>query len=266
MGEEVAGMGSPFPGVDPFLEGQDVWHDFHQTFIVTWRELLMRKLPAQYIARVEEFVYLDRSRGDGYEGVRIPDLAIDRRTKKRRTRPSKADVVTLEPTVLQNVLDDPVREGFIEVKRKSDESLVAVLELLSPTNKSGSGRGEYLLKRESILRKTVHLVELDLLLRGPRLPLKQRLPKAHYYAFISRSDRRPDCDVYHWTIRDPLPVIPIPLEAPDHDVAIDLQDVFTQTFRRGPFDHLVEYDKPIGLPLADEVDAWVRKRASASKR
>ena len=57
-------MGSRFPGVDPFLEGQGVWHDFHQTFIVTWREILMRRLPGNYVARVEEHVYLDRGGDD----------------------------------------------------------------------------------------------------------------------------------------------------------------------------------------------------------
>ena len=35
---------------------------------------------------------------------------------------------------------------------------------------------------------------------------------------LSRADRRPDADVYAWTVRDPLPSIPIPLLPPDPDV------------------------------------------------
>ena len=29
-------MPSPFPGMNPYLEQPDVWHDFHQGFIPRW--------------------------------------------------------------------------------------------------------------------------------------------------------------------------------------------------------------------------------------
>jgi len=251
-------MGSPFPGVDPFLEGQGVWADFHHTFITTWRELVMRKVPTNYIARVEEHVYLDRSRGDE-PGERVPDIVVEQSGPVGQPRFS-GGAATAEPAILQNIMHDPIREGYIEVQRRSDDSVVAVLELLSPTNKSGSGRGEYLVKRDALLKKPVHLVEVDLLLKGPRLPLQQRLPEAHYYAFVSRGDRRPDCEVFHWTIRERLKTIPIPLEPPDPDLIIDLQEVFDLTFSRGPFDALVRYDEPVGLSLSESIRDWVQER------
>src|SRR6266498_5350153 len=245
-------MGSPFPGVDPFLEGQGVWADFHHTFISTWRELVMRKLPSNYVARVQEHVYLDRSRGEE-AGERVPDVAVVQTGPHGRSPTPGGAAITLEPTVLQNIMDDPIREGFIEVQRRSDDSVVGVLELLSRTNKSGAGRGEYLVKRDALLQQSIHLVEVDLLLKGPRLPLRQRLPDGHFYAYVSRADRRPDCEVFHWTIREPLPKIPIPLEPPDADVTIDLQEVFDITFSRVPFDALVNYAKPIGLSLSESI-------------
>jgi hypothetical protein len=33
-------MPSPFPGIDPFLEGPAYWSDFHATFINYWREAM----------------------------------------------------------------------------------------------------------------------------------------------------------------------------------------------------------------------------------
>ncbi len=33
-------MPSPFPGMNPYLEQDDVWTDFHQSFIPLVRELL----------------------------------------------------------------------------------------------------------------------------------------------------------------------------------------------------------------------------------
>src|SRR6266487_1433964 len=153
-------MGSPFPGVDPFLEGQGVWHDFHQTFVVTWREILMRRLPGNYVARVEEHVYLDRGGDD--EGVqrRVPDVVVEQSPDhdRRRATTESSGGVTIEPQVVRHIIGDPVREGYIEIVRRSDSSLVAVLELLSPTNKIGEGRGEYLVKRDQLLRQRVHLV------------------------------------------------------------------------------------------------------------
>ena len=257
-------MPSPFPGVDPFIEGQGVSHDFHQTFVVTWRELLMRKLPTNYIARVEEHVYLDRG-GEGEElQRRIPDVLVEQRAAKGQPR-DVSGAITLEPTVLQNIIGDPIREAYIEVVRRGDNSLVAVLELLSPANKSGSGRGEYLLKRDQILRGPAHLVEVDVLLRGGRMPFRGSLPAGHFFAMISRANRRPDCEVYAWTIRDRLPAIPVPLESPDPDLVIDLHDVYTTAFERGPFNELVRYDRPIGLIVADEMQRWVTERLSSRR-
>jgi hypothetical protein len=253
-------MASPFPGVDPFIEGQGVSHDFHQTFIVTWREFLMKKLPAHYVARVEEHIYLDRGGGDEEGPVRrVPDVLIEQRSPKGAAREASG-AVTLKPTIVRNIIGDPIREGYIEVVRRGDNSLVAVLELLSPTNKTGSGRGEYLLKRDQVLRGPAHLVELDLLLRGPRMPFRDALPEGHFFAMISRADRRPECEVHAWTVRDRLPAIPIPLEVPDPDVVIDLHEVYTTTFARGPYDDLVRYDQPIGVPMADDMRNWVNGR------
>jgi hypothetical protein len=258
-------MGSAFPGVDPFLEGQGVWHDFHQTFVVTWREILMRRLPTNYVARVEERVYLDRGIGDD-EGVqrRVPDVLVEQRGEKGSPRETSG-AVTLQPRVPKHIIGDPIRDAYIEVVRRGDNSLVAVLELLSPANKTGEGRGEYLVKRDQLLQQRVHLVELDLLLRGPRMPFRESLPAGHFFAMVSRADRRPDCGIYPWTIRDPLPTIPIPLEAPDADVAIDLQHVFTTTFERGPFDQLVRYDEPVGISMADDMRTWVGDRLRSTR-
>ena len=68
-------------------------------------------------------------------------------------------------------------ERWIEIKRLPDRSLVTVIEILSPTNKIGSGRAEYIEKRKEWIRQPIHLVEIDLLLGGQRLPMGGRLPR-----------------------------------------------------------------------------------------
>ena len=113
------------------------------------------------------------------------------------------------------VVMEEIRETYIEVRYRPDRKLVAVLELLSPTNKINFGIGEYLHKRMAILKQPVHLVELDLLVGGHRLPMERPLPPGDYFALIARSEHCPMADVYHWRVRNPLPHIPIPLKSPD---------------------------------------------------
>ncbi len=84
----------------------------------------------------------------------------------------------------------------------------------SPWNQSGEGYWEYRARRRKLTRQNVHLVELDLLVRGQRLPMEQELPPADFYVFLSRGDRRPQCDVFAWSVRQPLPRNPIPLRRP----------------------------------------------------
>ncbi len=119
---------------------------------------------------------------------------------------------------IDEIEEEERHERWIEIIHRPERSLVAVLELLSPANKEEPGRSDYLAKRNALLRHPVHLVELDLLIGGQRLPLEQNLPPGDYYALVSRGNRRPECQVYHWTMRQPLPAIPIPLLPSDPDV------------------------------------------------
>jgi len=213
-------MGSPFPGVDPFIEGQGVWRDFHYSFILCWREALMRRLPKSYVARIEE-----------------PTLPH---------RPSR--------------LDDVVLMRHIEIRRRSDDGVVTVLELLSPFNKQVPEQSEYLTARDQWRIQRVNLIEVDLLLSGVRMPFQQPLPEGDFYAMVSRAKSPLLQYVWSWRLQDRLPTIPIPLEGSDEEIVSDLHEVYMTTFDRGPFDRLVQYDEPVGIALNDATQAWVNER------
>jgi hypothetical protein len=120
-----------------------------------------------------------------------------------------------------------------------------VIELLSPSNKERPGRDLYLAKRSALLVQQVHLVELDLLLGGRRLPMRRPLPKNDYFALVSRHDCRPTSDVYFWRRDDRLPKIPVPLKAPDADIELDLAAVYATAYQRGRYAKSIDYEKPI---------------------
>ncbi|MGH7194974.1 MAG: DUF4058 family protein, partial [Candidatus Saccharimonadales bacterium] len=164
------------------------------------------------------------------------------------------------------MLEEEVRETWIEILHLPDRSVVAVLELLSPTNKSGEGRTEYLAKRRAVLRQGIHLVELDLLVGGDRIAPPFELPRADYFALVARGDRRGECQVYPWTIRDRLPAISIPLKSGDPDAVVDLQDAFETAFERGGYGHQIDYTQLPSAPLGKVGLQWAVEHARSVQR
>lgn len=259
-------MASPFPGMDPYLEAQGLWPDFHSRFINAWGELLGRRLPDEYDARIDERVYLvDLT--DNETQLIAADIAIERDYSRSALAPSAGGVAVLEPVTIPHLLERPeVRESYIKILHRPDRQLVAVLELLSPSNKESSGRDQYRSRQLTVLSQPVHLVELDLLIGGHRLRMRRPLPPGDYYALVSRIEQRPNSDVYHWTLRQPLPTIPIPLKSPDPDIPIDLGSVFALTYERGRYERVVDYSIPPALSLNQENLEWAANLARSAKR
>ena len=227
------------------LEEAGLWPDFHSTFINYWREALAVALPREYEARVGEQVNLYEYE----EPVRRfgPDVAVLVRPGESSFRSAESTthdaggVALLKPVTipLAEILDE-VRQPFLEIIHRSDRSLVTVLELLSPSNKAEPGRARYLAKRRSLLESPVHLVELDLLQGGRRLPFGAVLPEGDFYCMISRLELRYDCLVYTGRYGDTFPHWPVPLRSPDPDVSLDYQALFELTFTRGRYERSLE--------------------------
>jgi hypothetical protein len=254
-------MPSPFPGMDPYLEDPAFWSDFHASFITYWRDALSDCLPDNYEARIDEKVRLVEVAPSRRKLIE-PDVALTQRSPSRTPSPAPGGAATLEPVTLPLVIEEEeTHERYIEILHRPERALVAVLELLSPANKEEPGRSDYVAKRNALLRHPIHLVEVDLLLGGRRLPPEDNLPPGDYYALVSRGDRRPECDVYAWPLRHALPAIPIPLLAPDPDAWIDLAAVFGTTYERGRYARSLDYASPPAVSLGDETRRWVMEQA-----
>lgn len=259
-------MPSPFPGMDPYLESPTHWSDLHARFINVLSEVIADRLPKNYFARLGEDVWLIQPEISMRQG-REPDVLVSHDPSRSGGNASAVvGGVRREPMSLANVeYLDPHTEAFIEIIRLPEQQVVTVLELLSPTNKSGDGQGFYLEKWQQLIHQKIHLIELDLIRAGRRLELNRPLPQGDYYAFVSRSDRRPLCDVYPWTVQDALPVLPIPLLSPDPDIEIDLEAAFQMVYQRGRYERLVRYDQPPPPPSFAGYDAeWVTRTAAAA--
>jgi hypothetical protein len=234
-------MPNRFPGVDPYLESQGFWPDFHARFVNYWCEILAAKLPENYEARIDERVNLVELPPRTIQRI-APDVVVSHRESATALAPPPAGVATMEPVTIPLVIEEEVeKETYIEILHRPERTLVAVLRLLSSFDKEQPGQAASLMNHYSLLRQSTHLVELDLLRGGQRLPLKKAYPPGDYFALISRHDHRPDCQVYAWTVRQPLSSIPIPLKAPDLDIWIDLGEVFAITYDRGRYARSIDY-------------------------
>src|SRR4051794_19163604 len=135
-------MPSPFPGMDPYLEHPGWWPDFHQTFITYCRDALWDQVPDRYDVRVEtltQLVELPQAE------IRLmePDLFVA--GKKVKARPSRKSrgTATLEQVVLRAPRFMKIRQHWIRITYRRDETVVTVIEVLSPTNKRGIGYHKY---------------------------------------------------------------------------------------------------------------------------
>jgi uncharacterized protein DUF4058 len=256
---------SPFPGMDPFIEGQE-WEDFHTRFITALADSLLPGVRPRYVVRVERRVYLEHV-PEGPAGFINPDVMVLERPEAP-SPPAEgaggtATLVAVTPVVLSVPMPERRREAYLTVRERESMEVITVIEVLSPSNKrSGSdGRQEYLSKREAVLLSGTHLVELDLLRGGKRLPTNEPLPPGDYYAIVSRAARRPRVDVYAWPLRHPLPTIPVPLTGNDPAVPLDLQAVFNTVYDRAGYDYSLDYRRPVEPPLSEADAPWAQEVA-----
>jgi hypothetical protein len=140
--------------------------------------------------------------------------------------------------------------------------VVTLIEVLSPANKEGEGREQYLRKQADLLATKVNLVEIDLLGYGQETVLARRAmigepPDWRYRVSVSRGGRRHELEVYAVSLRQRLPRPRIPLRPPDPDAALDLPAVFNRCYDVGGYDLLIDYGQPPTTPLRDSERAWL---------
>ena len=247
-------MPSPFPGMNPYLEHPEVWHDFHERFIPRLADLLDAQVGSGYLVKIDEHIYVQELDDDGQRKFfGKADVSVAETT----SWPAKASggTATLEaPAQVVPVLVDEVRECFIEIRDRQNRALVTVIELLSPANKSGSDRHRYLLKRNEILKSPAHLVEIDLLRGGQWMPFVE-LPPCDYYVMVSRAAKRPKAGLWPLHLREPLSEIPVPLKPGDADVRLNLQQLVQQLYDAAGYAKYI-YDNDLTPALSDDDASW----------
>ena len=253
---------NPFPGMNPYMERPELWHGIHTVIIAELQRWLAPRLRPEYMVRIEERMYVsEETDGEGLRQARLPDvMVLDDRAA------TSASVAVVEAPRGKDAIPvripykDEQRQRYLEVIRVSNREVVAVIELLSPSNKSSPGRQAYIAKRNQVFHSLSHLVEIDLLRIGDPLPVIGDVPPSHYRILVTNA-RSMDAiaHLYPCSIQSPLPHFVMPLVEGSEGIAIDLKPIIDEVYILGSYDRDIDYQQDPEPPLSDADRAWLDK-------
>ncbi len=262
-------MPSPFPGMDPFLEKNPVFHELHTQFLAEAQRLLQPQVRPKYLVKLER--HLSEGSVWGMETGEIslarkePDLTL---ATREAASPESGSIAVLPMPLVSATEELDADELEMRKQRRiviyvntQRRMAVASIELLSPSNKDAGSLNQlrYLEKRSSALHGGLHWIEIDLLRGGQRPPLPVALPQPmDYLAYIAQATPTGWKHLaYGWNLRQPMPLLPIPLLGTDQAL-LDLGACFRAAYDSVGADEEAGYDAdPPPPPLREEDRTWV---------
>jgi len=220
-------MPSPFPGTNPYLEQTSCWETLHQSLAVAIVGELVPQLRPRYLVKLEQRLHIHEKSAEErrYFGRSVVGVA-DGSQRATTTTAGILATATHAAAPVYGLIPAAVeieKQAYVEITDRERQRVVTSIEILSPTNKwDGEDREQYLVQRRAVLHSSLHLVEIDLLRGGPRMPTVD-LPECDYCVLVSRAHERPRVELWPWRLRDEIPPTPIPVNPGDQDARLDLK-------------------------------------------
>jgi hypothetical protein len=248
--------------MNPYLEHEDAWHNFHEQFPGAAVAMLVPQVGTRYYVKVDEHVYIHELPEEHRRVLGRPDVSLTRNPAVPGSG-AGGSATRAAPREVHLPVVDRVGMSYVEIRDRRSRRLVTVIELLSPSNKgAGCDRDQYEYKRAEILASQTHLVEIDLLRGGGRMPFEEPV-ECDYCVMVSRYRDRPRAGLWPIGLRDPLPRIPIPLLDDDSDVELDLQALLHHLYDSGGYANFM-YDSEPDPRLSPDDAAWARELLAAA--
>ena len=224
-------MPCPFPGMDPYLESAKVWPAFHQNLAAALYHAVLPGLADRYRARIG----------------------------------SLGDYLETQLALFTSVIREPHTEPYVEIRQRTDNRLVTLIDFVSPTNRAtAGGKAAYLDTRAEALGQRAAVVEIDLVTQGkPPLDFdRSQLPEHHYTVTVTRGGAPHRHQVYAAVLSKRLPPFKLPLAADDRDTVIDLQVSFARAYDAADFSRKVDYtaELPQEVVLSADDRKWLAEQ------
>lgn len=245
----------PFPGMDPWLEHPAIWPDVHNSLIAAIRDAMTPALVPKYFIGLESrTTWLAE---DELGVIGIPDISV--LTRHPAGGPGALAPAGVGVVEVEVPMGEAFRESYLEVRDVETGTLVTLIEVLSPANKiSTKGRSKYERKRTRVFASLTNLVEIDLLRAGTPMPWSGRPVASDYRILVSRESQRPRAQLYPFGLRDPIPVVPLPLLPGDAEPAMDLGAILHALYDRARYDLRLRHDRQPVPPLSEADAEWAR--------
>ena len=264
---------NPFPGMNPYLERGDIWPDFHNELISQIRSALNPQLPDRYHISLQQRTEVAPPLGPAPDlALIIPDALVTDEpapspldaTPEATATATAVAAPPEEATAVRVRMPREVRVTWLRVESMPERDVVTIVEVLSPTNKApGTGRLQYLRKREAISAGYVNLVEIDLLRRGQPMPLETPPPASDYRILVCRSLEHPSALLYPFTVQQAIPKFTLPLLPEDEELEVDLGAIINAMHHTVRYGQVARYHEPPPEPaFSPEVAEWVGERVA----
>lgn len=262
-------MPSPFPGMDPYLEQPSGWSSVHLSLIVAIQADLNRVLPAGYVARIDEYVWVRDTDDPDDRFLARPDVFVPEPRKGVNGTATLARTSAAPTTRGAFSNNRKRRQRYLQIATARGRKVLTAIEILSPSNKNaGEDRDAYRQKRRGYLA-AVNFVEIDLLRDGNRFPAGRPVPPpSDYRVFSCRRDEFPATETWAINVRDELPLIPIPITHEVPPVSLDLRSALDRVYLEGRYAEELDYSLPPVPPLRSLDAEWAADllKKSARKR
>lgn len=247
-------MTTPFPGMDPYLEQPGLWSQVHTALIIEIQQYLTPRLRPRYRVAVEQRTYLSLIETDEFIGE--PDVLVVA-SHWEGPSPTQVAVSRMKGYLVDIPMPEEIVERYLVVYDTTGGEAVTVIELLSPSNKmSGRGRLQYERKRQEILVSDTNLIEIDLLRSGRPMPMRGRSQSSHYRILVSRAIYRPRAELFAFSVREPIPDVPIPLRLEEEEALLPLNQILHELYDKAGYDLFIDYGRPPAPPLSAEDATW----------
>jgi hypothetical protein len=243
--------------MDPWLERPGFWPDVHDSLIMSLRRALAPLLRPKYYLAVQQRTVIAVVPPEPQP--LFPDLAVLELDKSSLAQ-EEPFAAFVEPILVEIPVHETITEDYLEVVEAASRQVVTIIEILSPSNKrAGEDRQAYISKREKIFRTPMNFVEIDLLRDWSPMPFTVSQTNghlSHYRILVKRNVSVRHAFLYPFSVRDPIPVFPLPLQSGDVEPPVRLGAGLKEIYDEYGYDLYIDYNRPPEPPLSDADAQW----------
>lgn len=248
-------MKPAFPGMNTYLKSPDLWTEVGSWLIVELARSLNPVLTSKYRAAVEKRVYTETLLVGSPDGLVFSAKELSGLT-------AATNSILAQPVNVNVPMTEEIQKRYLEIRQVGTGQVVTVIEVLSPKNKrTGAWRDQYNAKQTKIFGSRTHLVEIDLL-RDEQPQLVAGDVQSDCRILVSRSEDRPQAELYPFNLRDPVPQFHLPLLSPDDEPVLQLRAMLDAIYEEAALDLAIDYSKQPVPPLRTEDMQWIQQLPS----